>query len=653
MATRVFLLSSDEKAVHAITQILDELEISFEHSSDAPFTLKRLGTQRFDLLIVDCDNPQTATQVFNSARASALNKAAIAIAIVEGKAGVPNAFRLGASLVLTKPVSLEQVRNTLRTGVGMTKKDGPESKPAAPHVSAPAPAPAPVPTSVPTLASIPSPVVHSAPSVAPSAPSTAPSHPVAPVISPVAAVPPIAQMPVPPVVPPPSVVAPATARALESPPAPPAPSIPVSIAPVVVPVAVSSTAPKSDATAQKPASLSLSTTSSSPTAPSEAKLSIDAILEALPKPPAAPAAHPTASFSAAAAAPALSKTESLSSILASLPATDTSKDGPASPFKEKEALPFDLPDPSEDSLGEDSAASLRASAVPAFGGLNKQPFAGIEPPKRSRAGLIVMGVLVLLAGSATAAWFLKPPFRSAVLQKYSFLKEQVALWRGHSVPVATPPAPVPSVPAQPLLKPAEAPATEPAMVGNNSAPAAGIPATGSAASVAPSATPAGAPTSSSTNPAPAPTPASPSGEKSGKATAPASKEPPTHPASNPASANGSAAGAPAASAAPGHASGIFEVPEDYADDQVIHRVRPAYPKQARGRKLQGTVVLQAIIDKKGKVNSLQLVSGDPVLAQAAADAVKQWRYKPYSHNGDPAEFQTRVTVEFHPTAAER
>jgi hypothetical protein len=80
---------------------------------------------------VDCDNAQNATQVFNSARASNLNKTSIAIAIVEGKAGVPNAFRLGASLVLTKPVSLEQARNTLRTGIGMTRKDAPEAKPAA------------------------------------------------------------------------------------------------------------------------------------------------------------------------------------------------------------------------------------------------------------------------------------------------------------------------------------------------------------------------------------------------------------------------------------------------------------------------------------------------------------------------------------------
>src|SRR5215470_2850763 len=126
--TRAYLLCGAEKAVQAVTQILDELEVSFEHSSEPAFSLKRLATQRFDLLIVDCDNSQNATQVFNSARASNMNKASIAIAIVEGKAGVPNAFRLGASLVLTKPVALEQVRNTLRTGIGMTKKDAAEAK---------------------------------------------------------------------------------------------------------------------------------------------------------------------------------------------------------------------------------------------------------------------------------------------------------------------------------------------------------------------------------------------------------------------------------------------------------------------------------------------------------------------------------------------
>jgi len=93
-------------------------------------------------------------------------------------------------------------------------------------------------------------------------------------------------------------------------------------------------------------------------------------------------------------------------------------------------------------------------------------------------------------------------------------------------------------------------------------------------------------------------------------------------------------------------SELLEVPEDFADDQIVRRVHPAYPKQARARKLQGIVVLEAIVSKKGSVDSLQLVSGDSVLAQAAADAVKQWKYKPYLHNGEATEFQTKITIDF-------
>ncbi len=103
---------------------------------------------------------------------------------------------------------------------------------------------------------------------------------------------------------------------------------------------------------------------------------------------------------------------------------------------------------------------------------------------------------------------------------------------------------------------------------------------------------------------------------------------------------------PATPTAKAPSSELLEVPEDFADDQIVHRVHPAYPKQARIRKIHGTVVLEAIVNKKGSVDSLQLVSGDSLLAQAAADAVKQWKYKPYFHNGEPTEFQTRITIDF-------
>src|SRR5579864_3651330 len=176
MSTRAFLLCGDEKAVHAVAQILDELEVSFEHSGEPTFALKRLSTQKFELLVIDCDNAQNATQVFNSARASNVNKNSIAVAIVEGKAGVPNAFRLGASLVLTKPVSLEQARNTLRTGIGMTKKDAVEAKPVA---AAPVVTPAPAPLT-PVAPTVPAPLAHVAPTPTPAAITPVIPHHVAP-----------------------------------------------------------------------------------------------------------------------------------------------------------------------------------------------------------------------------------------------------------------------------------------------------------------------------------------------------------------------------------------------------------------------------------------------------------------------------------------
>ena len=79
---------------------------------------------------------------------------------------------------------------------------------------------------------------------------------------------------------------------------------------------------------------------------------------------------------------------------------------------------------------------------------------------------------------------------------------------------------------------------------------------------------------------------------------------------------------------------------------LIHRVEPSYPPLAQQAHIQGDVVLTAIIDKEGNVQHLQLVSGHPLLAPAAIEAVKQWRYKPFLLNGQPLEVETTVTVSF-------
>lgn len=79
---------------------------------------------------------------------------------------------------------------------------------------------------------------------------------------------------------------------------------------------------------------------------------------------------------------------------------------------------------------------------------------------------------------------------------------------------------------------------------------------------------------------------------------------------------------------------------------LIHQVKPAYPPLARQARIQGAVVLQAVIAKDGSIQGLHVVSGHPMLTQSAIDAVKQWRYKPYFLNGEPVEVETQITVNF-------
>ena len=79
---------------------------------------------------------------------------------------------------------------------------------------------------------------------------------------------------------------------------------------------------------------------------------------------------------------------------------------------------------------------------------------------------------------------------------------------------------------------------------------------------------------------------------------------------------------------------------------LIQRIEPAYPTLARAARVQGDVVLSAIIDANGEITNLQLVSGHPMLVPAALAAVRQWRYKPYLLNGQPVEVETTITVIF-------
>ena len=81
-------------------------------------------------------------------------------------------------------------------------------------------------------------------------------------------------------------------------------------------------------------------------------------------------------------------------------------------------------------------------------------------------------------------------------------------------------------------------------------------------------------------------------------------------------------------------------------DSVVQRIMPVYPTQARSQHVQGEVLLQALIGKDGSVADLRVVSGPDVLATSAIDAVRRWRFKPYEVNGQPAEVETNIRVNF-------
>jgi protein TonB len=88
------------------------------------------------------------------------------------------------------------------------------------------------------------------------------------------------------------------------------------------------------------------------------------------------------------------------------------------------------------------------------------------------------------------------------------------------------------------------------------------------------------------------------------------------------------------------------VSQGVSNGLLIKRVQPNYPPLARQARIQGQVVLHAEISKDGTIQNLQLISGHAMLAPAAIEAVKQWRYKPYLLNGEPVAVETEVIVNF-------
>ena len=132
---RALLLSPDDQAVSAITGVLEEMSVTCERPLDGASAAQKLNSHSFDLVLVDCENLPAAKLIFDVCRRGKNGNNPVPIAIVDGRAGLPTAFRLGAELILTKPVAKDQARTTIRTAVSRVRKDVPANE-TAPEQSA-------------------------------------------------------------------------------------------------------------------------------------------------------------------------------------------------------------------------------------------------------------------------------------------------------------------------------------------------------------------------------------------------------------------------------------------------------------------------------------------------------------------------------------
>lgn len=616
MGYQALLFCPDEKTARTVTHVLGELDFAIERCTEPFAVVKKLMMQHFDAVVVDCDNEQNATLLFKSARNSSENHSSLAVAVVEGQAGVATAFRIGANLVLTKPINVEQAKGTLRVARGLLRKSAEASKTAIPSAPSATPGPPTAPDATPSSpfrgvagipagavwvkrGTLPSPAQKLAPS-APTIPSTAASS---------------------------SSMRSEERDCLDTPDADEADVLNVPPVPIARPATPKTVSPGADMRkfpwqpAPKPTSGLLATM---PWRPTEIANKFDY------------------------SEPAPSTTEAKEQASRVSPSQSTAT--AVAPAKEKLGAVAKAPEvltpcPSEPELklrepeGQEersiSALSSHEPAPPTF-------FPGAYDPHEAEGSskikaLIIAAAVVLLALSA------------------GYLSSRNMRAQSAQPPTTTMP--------NTTLAPEGVPATQ------NSKPSAVVPGPasditiGSTGGEGPNrATSAAksAPKQQSDDPDPAAPAAGPhvtqplivkNETRQSTSAAPLEKQEPmqvpgvigaggTTDSNALANISGTRANVAKSSAQ------VAKVSQGVMEGLVLKRVAPHYPTQALQMRIQGAVELQATISKDGTITNLKAISGDGVLARAALEAVKQWKYKPYYLNGEPVEIQTQILMNF-------
>jgi TonB family protein len=636
MGYRALLFCPDEKTARTVTQVFTELEFTVEACSEPFAAVKKLMGEHFDAIAVDCENEQNATLLFKSARQSTSNQASLAVAVVDGQAGVAKAFRIGANLVLTKPINVEQAKGTLRVARGLLRKGEP-AKPMRAETASPSPASASISPRPVKAASAGARSTSTASSVAPQGRTQSPM--------------------------PASMPTPWGDRMHNA--GTPAANI----------SAEDSTSHESDAEEifieDESPSLEEATPPVRTAAPSAAFSAMRQMTQKTPA-PLNSGSSSSRSLSSGASSSGASSSGVVSSRSSSSGSSSFSASGasavaparipqpakPAEPLLSKIArtLPA-IDDPTEtvesetsamgDSISDISLASdeVRLAQTKSQA---KAPAKIQSKPTTTGSKKILLGVLaaVLLVAALCFAW----------MQMHGQIKLPSALSHLVSQVTGTKPqtpsaSSLPPAPGSVLnVIPAAASSTDPQsnlpavqQAGQDTAqPDTSNNASGSANNLPVSA-------NKVSNSASSVKIARPLVVKNGNTAL-------KHSAADTAapsvflSADGAGGSVPNLIVTSAKVTTpmlqTLSVSQGTTQGLVIKKVQPIYPNTALRMRLEGQVQLLATIAKSGKVMAVKTVSGEPLLAQAASDAVRQWKYKPYTLSGEPTEIQTQITINF-------
>lgn len=564
MSYRALLFCPDEAAARLVTQVLSELEFTVELSFEPFVTVQKLTTETFDAVVVDCANEENASLLFKGARNSTLNHSSLCVAVVEGQMGVAKAFRIGANLVLTKPINIEQSKGTLRVARGLLRKGD----------SKPKPTPGTHGTVAPSTIPAPSPTIASHPASTASIPGT-----------------------------PGSLEPPAVAR--------PAAAVPTSLFEAEQDRQVGSGADEKV----------------------REKISASLIQKSPVAPPSSPPAVKSSSFSGGipmggAAAPAMAPERPKSPAISTPPAdSETPRIKTAAPLATQDPIipQTRFPEPPMAPVPVLSSYAEHASAP-------------------SGAGTKIIWTIVCLLVLGPAGYF-------------GWRKLQ-AVRDNHRAPATnTAPAPVPSQTAvsdAPTV--GASPAAEP-QPGTASVPQ-GESANNSGAPIIANGAPEGFPTKETLEvgqPIEAPEPAItvvPKAEPLQVKQKPAEPvqaqpAPPSIVLPESKATDSTLAGLVASNVTvPKPVPGALQVSEGVTQGLLIKKLAPVYPAAALKLRKQGAVELLATVSKTGTITKIQVLRGESMLAQAAVDAVRQWKYRPFLLNAEPVEIQTQITINF-------